>query len=57
MNLNLTFATPLEISPNIKQDKLIIYFNQSLSMINCIWNNNEIELNQASATMSSNIPK
>ena len=29
MRINLTFENPLEISPNILQDKLIIFFNES----------------------------
>ena len=57
MNINITFDNPLEISPNITRDKLIVYFNESQSMIKCLWNNNYIELNQASATVSVDIPR
>ena len=57
MNINITFDNPLEISPNITRDKLIVHFNESQSMIKCLWNNNYIELNQASATVSVDIPR
>lgn len=57
MNINITFDNPLEISPNITRDKLIVHFNESQSMIKCLLNNNYIELNQGSATMSVDIPR
>ena len=42
MKINVKFDYPLEISPNIKQDKLVIFFNQSQRFINCLWNDGQV---------------
>ncbi len=57
MNINLTFNNPLEISPNIDQDQLNIFFNSSKELINCLNSNQSINLGNDSLTLSSDIPK
>jgi hypothetical protein len=56
MTLNLSFNNPFEISPNILQDHLFIYFNQSQSLITCLAygnsSNNSTRLSDSSKTMS-----
>lgn len=61
MTLNLSFIYPLEISPSIMQDKLIINFNQSQSLLTCFSNGNQSNigtiLSDFSKKMSYDIPK
>ena len=40
MTINLTFNFPFEISPSIQEDQLVIYFNQSKSLISCLKDGN-----------------
>jgi hypothetical protein len=44
MNINLTFNNPLEISPNIEQDQLTIFFDSSCELIKCLNSNQSINL-------------
>ena len=57
LSIKLKFQNPLDLSPSIQQDKLIIQFNQSDNLINSLLNDKNIEQSQASTTMSANIPK
>ena len=61
MTINLTFNFPFEISPSIQEDQLVIYFNQSKSLINCLADQNSsvnmTRLSKSSASMSLLIPK
>ena len=61
MTMNLTFNFPFEISPDDLEDRLVIYFNQSKSLITCQADENSsgnlTRLNESSRTMSLVIPK
>lgn len=57
ININLKFANPLDISPNVIYDKLIIDFSGSKKWITCVNNNTEIQLSEESVTMNTFIPK
>ena len=56
MTINLTFNFPFEISPSIIEDQLVIYFNQSKSLINCLADENSsgnmTRLSESSSLMS-----